>query len=248
VVTRFDTLGGDRPRWSAFDAASLDGAPDEVLDGIVARAAAAVHAPIALVSLVLRRIQFFRAHIGLPADLALARATDRCASFCQLVVRDQAPLVIEDASRDDRVPQQLVELYGVRAYLGLPLRVHGHALGTLCVLDVRPRSFSATEQAELGALATAAAARLSELVQVRTWAGRRTELTAMIALVNDARITALEVRPHLRAAAGGAMAARALAALADAGRAVDGMDEALGEVERRLRGLLDDVELDERPH
>ncbi|AUX24532.1 diguanylate cyclase [Sorangium cellulosum] len=136
---------------------------DALLDGCVARAAELAGAPIALVSLVVRHIQLFRAHRGLPPELAVSCATSRSNSFCQLVVRDEAPLVIEDALRDTRVPRELVEHYGIRAYAGVPIRVGGHVIGSLCVIDHAPRRFEPGVVDGLKQLAVEVAERLAAL-------------------------------------------------------------------------------------
>ncbi|WP_437618319.1 GAF domain-containing protein [Sorangium sp. So ce1151] len=139
-----------------------DGA-DALLDAAVARAAELAETPMALVSLVVRHIQLFRAHHGLPPELCVSCATSRSNSFCQLVVRDEAPLVIEDAARDERVPRELVERYGIRAYAGVPLRARGHVVGTLCVLDAVPRRFAAHVVEGLERLAAEVGARIEAL-------------------------------------------------------------------------------------
>ncbi|MGK3987763.1 GAF domain-containing protein [Sorangium sp. So ce136] len=136
---------------------------DALLDASVARAAELAGTPMALVSLVVRHIQLFRAHHGLPPELCVSCATSRSNSFCQLVVRDEAPLVIEDAARDERVPRELVERYGIRAYAGVPLRVRGHVVGTLCVLDAVPRRFGPRVVEGLERLAAEVGARLEAL-------------------------------------------------------------------------------------
>ncbi|WP_438003409.1 GAF domain-containing protein [Sorangium sp. So ce321] len=139
-----------------------DGA-DALLDAAVARAAELAETPMALVSLVVRHIQLFRAHHGLPPELCVSCATSRSNSFCQLVVRDEAPLVIEDAARDERVPRELVERYGIRAYAGVPLRARGHVVGTLCVLDAVPRRFGPHVVEGLERLAAEVGARIEAL-------------------------------------------------------------------------------------
>jgi GAF domain-containing protein len=242
-MDRFDVLGDDERDLDVASGAVLSSAPDDTLQSIVSAAAIAAEAPIALVSLVLRRIQLFRAHIGLPPDLAAAGATDRCVSFCQLVVRDKRPLAIEDALRDARVPQALVDAYGVRAYLGFPLEIEGVVVGTLCILDVRPREFSPEQRLAVERLARVASERLAQLVQApgpatstaELGAGRlRGELSAAIGDTVAARIASVELRPLLRAQQT-AGARSALAVLADAARAAEDLDGALGRVEASLR-------------
>jgi len=222
---------------------AIDGDDDDELRALVEAAAVATGAPIALVSLLLPRIQLFRAQVGMPLDLALTRATDRCVSFCQVVVRDRKPLEIADALGDARVPQALVERYGIRAYYGVPLVVNDVVVGTLCVLDVQPRPFDNEAKANMGQLAAAAAARLSILtgadaIRPDAAAPTRRELTSAVAGVVAARIAAIELRPRLRALAAGQSGANALAVLGDASDAFGDIDRELATVETALRGLL----------
>lgn len=160
---RINALIGRPSRQGFFSGALLDNSVDEVLMAVVQEAARETEAPIALVSLVLDRIQFFRASQGRTPDLAAAQATDRDLSFCQLVVRDDASLVVEDAKDHPEVPQGLVNSHGVRAYLGFPLRVNGQVLGTLCVIDSTPRTFSKAQRKALDRLSLTASERLELL-------------------------------------------------------------------------------------
>lgn len=158
----------ERERLNAFDTALLDRTPDPELERLVARAAEVSGFPIALVSLVVNQIQFFRAQVGLPPDLVASRATDRCTSFCQFVVAGDQPLLIEDATREPALPTDLVERYGIRAYIGFPLRVAGQPVGSLCVIDGKPGRLEPRQLEELQALSQAASARLETLA--RQWA------------------------------------------------------------------------------
>ena len=141
----------------------LDRAPDLELQVVVEEAAQLTGFPIALISLVVSRIQFFRAHVGLPADLEAARATDRCNSFCQYVVSGNRPLEIADAMRQPGLPQELVRRYGIRSYIGYPLRILGQTVGSLCVMDVEPRTVGQAERTVLEGLARRATARLERM-------------------------------------------------------------------------------------
>ncbi|AGP38244.1 diguanylate cyclase [Sorangium cellulosum] len=133
---------------------------DAILDTCVERATELTQAPMALVSLIVRHIQLFRAHRGLPPELCVSCATSRSNSFCQLVVRHEAPLVVEDALVDERVPKELVERYGIRAYAGVPIRVRQHVVGSFCVLDVVPRGFGPRVVEGLKQLAAEVGARI----------------------------------------------------------------------------------------
>lgn len=150
-------------RLSSFDTALLDFTPDAELQALVAEASSLSGFPIALVSLVVRSIQFFRAQVGLPPDLEAGRATDRCTSFCQFVAASGEHLAIEDATNEPALPKDLVERYGIRAYVGFPLRVMGRTVGSFCVIGVKPARLEAGVMTQLEALAKRASARLETL-------------------------------------------------------------------------------------
>lgn len=153
----------DPARLAALHHVMLRAEADALLDACVTRAAELARAPMALVSLVIRHIQLFRAHRGLPPELAVSCATSRSHSFCQLVILGEAPLLVEDAERDERVPKELVHHYGIRAYAGVPIRVNGHVVGSFCVLDHEPRRFEPQVVEALQQLAAEAAGRLVAL-------------------------------------------------------------------------------------
>ncbi|HYO66563.1 MAG TPA: GAF domain-containing protein [Archangium sp.] len=152
-------------RLSSFDAPLLDVTPDPELQALVSEATALTGFPIGLVSLVVRKIQFFRAQVGLPPDLSAMLATDRCTSFCQFVVARDAGLEIEDATREPGLPTDLVERYGIRAYVGFPLKVMGQTVGSFCVIDGKPARLGAEVLTKLEELARRASARLEELAR-----------------------------------------------------------------------------------
>lgn len=164
-MKRIDILPTRRPVLSAIQGRVLASELDPILQELIERARAATRMPIALVSLVLDRMQVFRAHVGLPPDLAAVCGTDRDASFCQFVVRDERMFEVTDAHHDDRVPTELVERYGVAAYLGAPIWLGDAVIGSLCVLDVAPRLFTPADREALTVLAAMVTARLDELAR-----------------------------------------------------------------------------------
>ena len=167
-MDRYNALGKRPERYSAFTEGLLAEAEDNELQAIANDAAGELSTPIALVTLVLERIQFFKAHYGLPDDLAVSRATERDVSFCQFVVRDGEPFEVENAEEDERVPQHLVKRYGVKAYLGIPVKVNKVVAGSLCVIDTKPRTFSDDERQKLTELASLVSQRLEILSAQRT--------------------------------------------------------------------------------
>ncbi len=167
-MDRYDALGKRPERHSAFTEGLLAEAEDTELQAIANDAAGGLSTPIALVTLVLERIQFFKAHYGLPDDLAISRATERDVSFCQFVVRDGEPFEVENAEEDERVPQHLVKLYGIKSYLGIPVKVNQVVTGSLCVIDTKVRTFSNDERRKLAKLADLVSQRLEVLSAQRT--------------------------------------------------------------------------------
>ena len=104
--------------------------------------------PIALISLVDRDRQFFKSQTGLPAALATARQTPRSVSVCGHVVAKNQVMVIEDLARDRRFANNpLLKEHGIRFYAGVPLLApNGQPIGSLCLMDMKPRQFTDREK------------------------------------------------------------------------------------------------------
>lgn len=158
-MDNIDVLGPRPDRHAAFSENLLTEADDNELQQIVERAAHELGTPVALVSLVLDQIQFFKAQYGLPHDLAASKSTRRDVSFCQFVVRDGKPFEVNDAPNDSRIPQHLVKEYNIQSYLGIPIHIRDTVVGSLCVIDTKKRSFTNDEHVALS--------RLAELVNER---------------------------------------------------------------------------------
>ncbi len=129
----------------------LDTPAEPVFDRLTARLARVFEVPIALVSLVDRDRLFFKSHTGLPDDLAATRQTPRDVSVCGHVVASNEVLVVEDLARDRRFARNaFVKARGLRFYAGAPLRAPGgQPIGSLCLLDFKPRQFNARDQRHL---------------------------------------------------------------------------------------------------
>jgi DNA-binding NarL/FixJ family response regulator len=133
----------------------LDTPSEEAFDRLTRMAAYSLGAPIALVSLVDERRQFFKSTCGLPEPLATVRETPLSHSFCQHVVANAAPLIIGNARSHPLVRENLaVTELGVVAYLGVPLAVaHGMIIGSFCVVDTEPRHWTIDDRQIMMALA-----------------------------------------------------------------------------------------------
>ena len=129
----------------------MDSAAEPAFDRLTILAAELLRVPVALVSLVDERRQFFKSCVGLPEPWSTDRETPLSHSFCQLAVISEEPLIIDDARNDDRVCNNLaVRDLGVIAYLGVPIHGDdGAVLGSFCVIDVVARQWSEAELASV---------------------------------------------------------------------------------------------------
>jgi two-component sensor histidine kinase len=158
---------GERVRIEALQRYEiLDTPPEEAFDRITGLAARIFGTPISLVSLLDERRQWFKSRHGLTSEW-----TSRDVAFCAYTILGDAPMVVQDAVEDPRFaanPLVTGEL-GVRFYAGAPLRTsEGHALGTLCVIDQKPRhDFDAGDRAMLRDLADLVMVQLESRHAVR---------------------------------------------------------------------------------
>lgn len=147
----------------------LQGPPRAALDRVAGLAARIVRAPVALISLVDAERQVFAGCVGLAEPWATRRETPLSHSVCQHALGTQGPFVVEDIRADPLLAgSPAVTDLGVVAYVGIPLVTdQGLALGTLCVIDHRPRAWTPDE---IGLLTDLAASAVSE---IRVAAGER---------------------------------------------------------------------------
>ena len=121
----------------------LETAPEAAFDDLVDLAARICEAPTALISLVDEDRQWFKARIGLDVD-----QTSRDVSFCDHAMRGPVVTVVPDALLDPRFAENplVTGEPGIRFYAGAPLiSAEGLPLGSLCVIDVRPRPEGLTD-------------------------------------------------------------------------------------------------------
>lgn len=129
----------------------LDTASEAEYDYVVKLAASITGAPIALFSLIDKERQWFKSKIGLAAT-----ETPREQAMCDHAIRSNNIFIVPDATADERFAH-FDSVTGdpyVKFYAGVPiLTSDGHAIGTLCVIDRKPRTLSVSEQEALLALA-----------------------------------------------------------------------------------------------
>ncbi|MGF7161248.1 putative PurR-regulated permease PerM/methylmalonyl-CoA mutase cobalamin-binding subunit [Rhodoligotrophos appendicifer] len=138
----------EQERLDALRQLGLTRARGAHFDALARRVADAFDTPIALVSVIDEEDQLWPGAVGLPEDLEASRKAVRALSICGHVVAANEVVVIPDVAKDARCAQNpfLLEK-GIRFYAGAPLRsASGYPLGSLCVIDTKPRRFSARDR------------------------------------------------------------------------------------------------------
>ncbi|NYS42039.1 GAF domain-containing protein, partial [Pseudomonas syringae pv. actinidiae] len=158
----------------------LDSAPEQDFDDIVLLATTLCDALSPWFRWLTGERQWFKACIGLDV-----RETHRDLAFCAHAILEPSDvLVVEDATTDPRFKESPLVLGPpyIRFYAGAPIRNDaGHALGTVCVIDIWPRVL--TEQQRLALLALAR--QTAALMQYRLLTEQRDQQAAQLALELD---------------------------------------------------------------
>jgi diguanylate cyclase (GGDEF)-like protein len=136
----------------------LDTAPEERFDQLTRIARRLFSVPIAQVTLVDSDRQWFKSGAQLPVT-----ETPREFSFCAHAILGDEIMHVENALEDERFADNPLVTGDpeIRFYAGCPLRVGEHRLGTLCLIDSKPRSFSAEDEQVLRDLAEMAELNLT---------------------------------------------------------------------------------------
>ena len=172
----------------------LDATGEPVFDRIAGLVRTLLDVPVALISLLDDRRQFFPGQAGLAEPWATARQTPLSHAICQHVAAAQGPLVVTDARDDQRCNgnPSITELRIV-GYAGMPLTdADGTVLGALCAIDHEPREWTPTELALLSDMALAC----SDSLRLRITT-RRAETGRAVAAAASRRAQSASLRSEL---------------------------------------------------
>lgn len=150
--------------------ALLDTPPEREFDVLAKLAQRVLGTGMSSITLIAPERQWFKARCG-----PLAPQTTRAHAFCPVVVETEAPLTVADARLDPRFAESpfVTGAPNIRYYAGVPVRIQQPdgdrvAIGTLCVLDARPRDPTPNDLEVLEELACVAEA----LIEARALALR----------------------------------------------------------------------------
>jgi PAS domain S-box-containing protein len=124
--------------------ALLDTGAEKDFDDLVTLASVICEVPISLITLIDEERQWFKSKIGIDIQ-----ETHRNIAFCAHAMHQSDLMMVEDARLDQRFTENplVVGDPNIRFYAGMPLvSPNGYALGTLCVIDDKPRRLNASQQ------------------------------------------------------------------------------------------------------
>ena len=181
------------PRLQALNSVRLLDTPEqERFDDIARLASEIADTPMALISLLDNDRQWFLSHIGL--DI---RETSRSIAFCAYTILRPELMEVPDARLDKRFHDNPLVRGDphVCFYAGGPLVLpSGENLGTLCVLDTKPRQLTASQKRALKTLTTSA---INEIELRRRVIGLEQEMNRRLAA--EAHVMHLATRDVLTA-------------------------------------------------
>ena len=136
----------------------LDTEAEQLFDDLTALASQICETPIALISLIDPNRQWFKSRVGLDAE-----ETSRDIAFCSHAILQSDVFEIPNATLDPRFHDNplVTGAPDIRFYAGAPLITpSGHAIGTLCAIDSKPRKLTETQKASLQTLSKSVVAHL----------------------------------------------------------------------------------------
>lgn len=168
----------------------LDTEPEMAYDDLALLASHICETPMAAITMVDADRQWFKARVGLSVP-----ETPRSISFCTHAIEQRGIYVVPDALADATLrdnPQVTGDPH-IRFYAGAPLIAReGHALGTLCVVDHKPRQLTPAQSEALSALRRQVEAQLElrrRLIELRAANENVLKLAGMMPLCSTCAFT-----------------------------------------------------------
>ncbi len=184
----------ERDRLAALQSCKILDTPVEpAFDRLTALAGSVFNVPISLVSLVDKDRQWFKSAFGLEV-----KQTERSSSFCAHAIVDDPVMVVADTREDPRFSENPLvtgEPY-IRFYAGAPLTTYGgFRLGTLCIIDTKPRPEGLSKR-ELKVLRDLAGVAMHEIEAGRQASQEFTNLRKQLQHADAAKQRFLHMMSH----------------------------------------------------
>ncbi len=138
----------------------LNSLREDEFDRITELATLLCGTPISLITLLDEKRQWFKSKVGVDID-----ETPRELAFCQYTIMQNELFEVEDATQDERFKDNefVTGPPDIRFYAGFPLTdASGYNLGTICVIDRKPRNLTASQKKALALLAKEVIALIRE--------------------------------------------------------------------------------------
>ncbi len=152
LMTKLPPPGNEAERLEALKSYHiLDTANDPDFDRLTQLATLLCDAPISLITLIDEHRQWFKSKTGIQIP-----ELPRELSLCQYVIQGPEAVIVEDSATDERFRNNPIVTNNpsLRFYAGYPLvDPKGYALGTLCILDQKPKQLTAKQDKALRLIA-----------------------------------------------------------------------------------------------
>jgi adenylate cyclase len=187
----------EHERLVALDTYEVAGKPPEMdFDEIAEMAGHICGCPVAVLNVVADKWEWYKGKFGIPADVNC----EPRGGICSTAICSNDLLIVPDLSKDERFAAQAV-VKGephFRFYAGVPMiNPDGYALGSLCVLDYKPREIEARQVELLRYLTHQSVAqlelrrRVAELDQMsRTLTGEKVQADSLLSNILPESIAA----------------------------------------------------------
>lgn len=149
----------------------LDTPPEQRFDRYARLAQKLFDVPMVLITFVDSDRQWFKSRLGLEIT-----ETPRDLSICGHTILQKEPFVVNDATKDSRFSDNpyVTGKLGLRFYAGCPLTLQsGDSIGTLCILDTKPRALDQEALESLSEIATMVTDELTAYVDELTGLANR---------------------------------------------------------------------------
>ena len=156
----------------------LDTPPEESFDRVTQLAARLLKAPIALITLVDAERTWVKSAVGVTIQ-----EISKDSSLCATAILSNEIYIVEDARKDPHtLANPFVSEFGLQFYAAAPLTVRdGFNLGTLCIMDKKPRILSAEEKFILEKLAGLVTDQLEQRLDARLANAEQLQMLNMVA-------------------------------------------------------------------